>query len=57
MLLKRLKDLASEHHSLMNVLTGSKHYWKQHGTTITLFSRQIGVNWVIKKHLQSDVKS
>ena len=25
--LKRLESLASEHHSLMNVLTGSKHCW------------------------------
>ena len=56
-LLKRLKGLASEHHSLMNVLTGSKHCWNQHGTTITLFCRQFGVNWVLKSHLQSDVKS
>ena len=24
----------------MNVLTGSKHCWNQHGTTITLFCRQ-----------------
>ena len=38
-LLKRLKSLASEHHSLMNVLTGPKHCWNQQGTTITLFSR------------------
>ena len=56
-LLKRLKGLASEHHSLMNVLTGSKHCWNQHGTTNTLFSRQFEVKWVIKSHLQSDVKS
>ena len=33
----------------MNVLTGSKHCWNQHGTTITLFCRQFGVNWVKKK--------
>ena len=32
----------------MNVLTGSKHCWNQHGTTITLFSRQFEVNWVAK---------
>ena len=56
-LLKRLKCLASEHHSLINVLTGSKHCWNQHGTTITLFSRQFEVNWALKSHLQSDMKS
>ena len=55
-LLKPLKGLASEHHSLMNVLTGSKHCWIQHGTTVTLFSRQFEVNWVGKCHLQSDMK-
>ena len=33
----------------MKVLTGSKHCWNQHGTTITLFSRQFEVNWVWKK--------
>ena len=55
--LKDLKGLASEHHSLMTVLTGSKHCWNQHGTTITLFCRQFGVNWVIKTYLQSDLKS
>ena len=31
-LLNCLKGLASEDHSLMNVLTGSKHCWNQHGT-------------------------
>ena len=56
-LLKRLKGLASEQHSLMNVLTGSKHCWNQHGITITLFSRQFAVNWVGKSHLRSDMKS
>ena len=56
-LLKRLKGLPSEHHSLMNVLTGSKHCWIQHGTTITLFSRQFEVYWVGKSHLTSDMKS
>ena len=56
-LLKRLKGLASEHHSLMNVLTGSKHCWNQHGTTIIFFCRQFKVNWVGKSHLQSDMKS
>ena len=56
-LLKRLKGLASEHHSLMNVLTASKHCWNKHGTPITLFCRQFEVNWVGKSHLQSDMKS
>ena len=56
-LLKRLKGLASEHHSLMNVLTGSKHCWNHHVTTISLFSRQFVVNWVGKSHLQTDMKS
>ena len=38
----------------MNVLTGSKHCWNEHGITITLFSRQFEVNSVEKCHLQSD---
>ena len=33
----------------MNVLTGSKHCWNQHGTTITLFSHYFEVNLVCKK--------
>ena len=28
LLLKRLERLASENHSVINVLTGSKHRWK-----------------------------
>ena len=56
-LFKRLNGLSSEHHSLMNVLTGSKHCWNQHGTTFTLFSRQFEVNWVRKSHPQSYMKS
>ena len=36
-LLKFLKGLASAHHSVINVLTGSKHCLSQHGTTIFLF--------------------
>ena len=35
-LLKRLKGLASAHHSVINVLTGSKHCWSQNGNTIFL---------------------
>ena len=44
-LLKRLKGLGSEHHSLINVLTGSKHCWTQHGTTIFLFFYEFKINW------------
>ena len=33
----------------MNVLTGFKHLWNQHGTTITPFSYQFEVNRVAKK--------
>ena len=46
-LLKRLKDLASEHHSVNNALRLSKHCWNQHGTTIILFSPWIWdiLNW------------
>ena len=56
-LLKRLKGLPSEHHPLINVLTGSKDCLNQHGPTITLFSRKFEVNWVGKSYLQSDMKS
>ena len=56
-LLKPLKGLASEHYSVMNVLTGSKHCWNQHGTAITLFYRQFVINWVGKSHLPSNMKS
>ena len=46
-LLKRLKDLASEHHSVNNALTVSKHCWNQQGTTIILFFPWIWeiLNW------------
>ena len=47
-LLKRLKGLASAHHSVINVLTGSKHCWNQHGTTILIFFHEFEVNWVGK---------
>ena len=47
-LLKRLKGLASAHHLLINVLTGSKHCWSQHGTTIFLFFHEVEINWVGK---------
>ena len=36
----------------MNVLTGSKHCWNRHGTTITLSSCQFEVNGVAKSYLQ-----
>ena len=39
----------------MKVLTGSKHCWNQHGTTITLFRRQFKVK-VGKSYLQSDTE-
>ena len=38
--MERLEDLASEHHSVINVLTGSKHRWKWEGTIIILFSHE-----------------
>ena len=47
-LLKRLKGLASAHHSVINVLTVSKHWWSQHDTTIFLFFHEFGINWVGK---------
>ena len=40
MLLKRLEGLSSEHHSVINVLTGSKHRWKKQRTAIILFSHE-----------------
>ena len=45
-LLKRLKGVVSEEHSLINVLTSSKHCWSQHGTTIFLFFHEFVINWV-----------
>ena len=55
--MERLEGLASEHHSVINLLTGSKHRWKYQGTTITLFSHEFEVNWVAKTLLYSDHKS
>ena len=57
LLLKRLESLASEHHSVINVLTGSKHRWKEQGTTIILFPHEFQVNWVGKSLIYSDLKS
>ena len=47
-LLKRLKGFVSEHHSVINVLTGSKHCWNELGTTISLFSHEFEVNWAAR---------
>ena len=41
---KRLKGLASEHHSVSNVLTGSRHCSNQHDTTIIVFFHEFEVN-------------
>ena len=57
LLLKRLEGLASEHHSVMNVLTGSKHRWKQQGITIILFANEFRVKSVGKGLLYPDHKS
>ena len=54
---KRLEGLASEHHAVINVLTGSKHRWKLQGTTIIVFPREFQVNWVGKKLPYCDPKS
>ena len=56
-LLKRLKGLASAHHSVINALTGSKHCWSQKGTTIFLFFREFQINWVGKSLPESHLKS
>ena len=47
-LLKRLKGLASAHHSVINVLTGSKHCLSQEGATIFLFFHEFQINWAGK---------
>ena len=56
-LLKRLKGLASAHHSVINLLTGSKHYWSQHGTTNFLNFHEFEINWVGKSLPYSHRKS
>ena len=48
-LLKCLNGLASEHHSVINVLMGSKHCSNHNGTTINLLSLLLELNWVGKK--------
>ena len=50
-LLKSFKDLASEHYSVMKVLTGSKHCGSQHGTANNTFFRDFEVYWVGKSLL------
>ena len=57
LLLKRLEGLASEHHSVINVLSGSKHRWRQQGTTIILFPNELVVDSVRKRLLYPDHKS
>ena len=57
LLLKRLKGLASENHSVLNVLRGSKHRWKIQGITNTLLSHEFQVNGVGKSLVYSDHKS
>ena len=47
-LLKRLKGLAWALHSVINLLTGSKHCWRKNGTTIFLFFHELEINWVAK---------
>ena len=56
-LLKRLKGLASAHHSVINALTGSQHCWSQHGTKIFLFFNEFDINWVGKCMPYSHLKS
>ena len=54
---KRLKGLASEHHSVSNVLTSSRHCSNHHDTTILVFFHAFQINWVGKSLPQSDLKS
>ena len=56
-LLKRLKGLTSAHHSVINMLMGSKHCWSQHGITILLFRHDFEINWLGKSLPQSYLKS
>ena len=56
-LLKRLKGLASGHHSVINMLTGSKHCWSQQGITIFLFFHEFEINWVGESLPFSHLKS
>ena len=57
LLLKRLEGLPSEHHSVINLLTGFKHRWKMQRITNIVFSNEFSVNGVSKSLLYSDLKS
>ena len=57
LLLKRLEGLASEHHSVIKVLTGPKHRWKKQRSSIILFPHEFQVNWVEERLFYSDHKS
>ena len=57
LLLERLEGPPPEHHSVINLLTGSKRRWKMQGRTIILFSHEFQVNGVGKSLLYSDLKS
>ena len=56
-LLKRLKCLASAHHSVIKVLMGWKDCWSQHGTTIFRFFHKFEINWVGNSLPQSHLES
>ena len=56
-LLEGLEVLSSEHHSVMSVLTGSKHCWNGDNTTINSFFPEFEVMWVGKSLLEPDLKS
>ena len=47
-LLKRLRGVSSEHHSVINMLPGSKHCWSQNFTSRILLRRELQTNWVGK---------
>ena len=48
-LLKCLKSLTLEQLSVINLLTGRKHWLNLHGTTIILFFHESGTKWSWKK--------
>ena len=56
-LLKWLKGLSSAHHSVINVLTVSKHCWSKHGITTFLIFHEFEINWVGKSLPWSHLKS
>ena len=55
-LLKRLIELASEHHSVINVFTGFNHISNQHDTTINLLSLESVENLIVENLLWSYLK-